>query len=152
VVERRRTNEPAFVPIDSLASLAVNGFSTNYLNYGINDNNSYRGITFYKLKVVGYNDSSYYLPMVAVRGVSLDVAIGLWPNPTAGKFSIMVSGHVASYVVIHNSLGQLMWKEEVAGRNVIELQGHQFAAGIYYVSILGMEGQKLRTEKLSIVR
>ena len=152
VVERKRTNEPAFVPIDSLASLAVNGFSTNYLNYGINDNNSYRGITFYKLKIVGYNDSSYYLPMVAVRGVSLDVAIGLWPNPTAGKFSIIVSGHVASYVVIHNSLGQLMWKEEVAGRNVIELQGHQFAAGIYYVSILGMEGQKLRTEKLNIIR
>jgi hypothetical protein len=152
VVERRRTNEPSFVSIDTVASLAANGYSTNYLNYGINDSNSYKGVTFYQLKVFDYNDSTYYLPMVAVRGVSLDVEIGLWPNPTTDKFTIIVSGNVAEQVVIHNSLGQLVWKEEVKGRNVMEIKGHHFAQGVYYVTVIGLNRLKLRTEKLLIIR
>lgn len=152
VVERRRTNESHFVSVDTVKSLAVAGFSTNYLNYGINDSNSYRGISLYRLKVFDYSDSTYYTPVFAVRGVSLDVQINLWPNPTAGKFNVIVSGNVAQHVLIHNSLGQLVWKEAVGGRYVMEINGPYFAPGVYYVTVVGLEGEKLRTDKLTIIR
>ena len=151
VVERRRANEPAFYSLDTVASQAPNGYSTGYLNYALDDSNSYNGITFYRLKIFDYNDSSYYAPIIGVRGVAFS-RIGLWPNPTADRFTVLVDGHIAQRIVIYNSLGQLVSQEDVNGRNVVELRGYQLASGVYFVSALGKEGKVLSTEKLVIQR
>lgn len=151
VVERRFSNETTFRSIDTVASKAANGYSTYFLNYALDDPNSYGGVTFYRLKIFNYSDSSYYSNVIGVSGVSFQ-KITLWPNPTPDKFTVILYGHIAKYVVVHNAAGQLMWQEDVKGRSVIPMSGYAWASGVYFVSVIGNDGRVLQTEKLLIVR
>lgn len=151
VVERRFANEANFYSIDTVASQALNGYSTYFLNYALDDKNNYRGISFYRLKIFDYNDSSYYSNIIGVSG-SVVHKVTVWPNPTPDKFTVILYGHIAESVVLHNSLGQLVYQEPVNNRSVIEMRGYRYAAGVYYVSVVGKDGRIIQSEKLLIVR
>jgi len=59
----------------------------------------------------------------------------LWPNPTNGSFFVGINGNKdIKSIVIRDMLGRKVWEEDVAGRNVIEING--FATGMYVVAAI----------------
>lgn len=152
VVERRFIDETEFSSRDTVYSTAVNGRSYTYLEYELDDANNFRGISFYRLKVVGYDGSYYYSIVVAVNGVGLYPVI-LWPNPTPDRFFLIINSPTARSVVIFNALGQKMWSRKIDTNNqtYIEVKGHQLNPGVYFVSIFNADGKIFQTEKLVII-
>jgi hypothetical protein len=59
-VERRLNNEAGFTQIAFVNSKAVGGNSSAPLSYTYTDNNAYTDTSFYRLKIVGLNNSTCY--------------------------------------------------------------------------------------------
>lgn len=152
VVERRLDNEVNFIAVDTVASTAPNGLSFITLFYGINDANNYKGVSYYRLKVFDYNNSSYYSPTVAVNGTGFNPTI-LWPNPTPNRFNLIVNSPQAKLIVIFNVLGQKMWSMPINARvqTYVEVKDHGLIPGTYFVSVVDAEGTILDTAKLVII-
>lgn len=152
VVERRHINEADFYSVDTVASMARGGMSLDYLNYGIRDANNYRGISFYRLKIVDYSGGHYYSNTVAVGGAGF-YRVLLWPNPTTDQFFMIINSPEARQLVIFNAIGQKMYSMpvRVAAQTYVEVKGHRLIPGTYFVSIINHLGQIIETEKLLIV-
>ncbi|OQP57924.1 hypothetical protein A3860_39765 [Niastella vici] len=149
MVERRLSNETRFRNRDSMSSKAVNGYSTTWLNYTMNDPNSYTGISYYRLRLVDYSGGISYTNIVAVGSKTDGYQLLLWPNPSARNFYVGVNGAAAvKYVVIWNVLGQMIHRELVNDRSIIPL--HINLPGNYFVGFISHSGQLLETKKLVV--
>lgn len=149
VVERRLSNESVFKKRDTLPSKAVNGYSNAYLNYTLNDVNSYTGISYYRLRLVDFNGDSAYSNTIAVGGRPGGFQLLLWPNPTARNFYAGINGAASvKYVVIWNVLGQMIHREPVNDRSIIPMS--LLLPGNYLVGFISDSGQLLETKKLVV--
>lgn len=151
VVERRLSREGGFTPVATVNSKARNGVSFAYLMYGTGDPNSDRGVSFYRIRLVSYSNTSSYSNIVAVSGVGFERII-LWPNPTADRFYLIVNSPEARSIVIYNTLGQKMWSTpiNVNAQTYVEIKGHGLVPGAYFVSTIDAKGAVLETGKLVI--
>jgi hypothetical protein len=148
VVERRLSNEADFSNRDTLNSQALNRFSNDWLNYENIDPNNYSGISYYRLKMVDYDGNITYSNIVPVGGKPGNNLL-IWPNPSSGRFFVGISNvNAIKTIVIWNAIGQLMHKEEVNGRGIIEMQLR--TPGTYMVGFITFGGQILDTKKLVI--
>ena len=130
-------------------SLAINGSSFRYLNYGVTDFNNYGGVSFYRLLMISYNGDTTYSNIVAVGGHPGGYGLVLWPNPSDGRFYIGISATgVVKTIVIYNAIGQLMRVEKVNNRGFIEM--FLRTPGAYFVSFISYDGSLLDTKKLII--
>jgi hypothetical protein len=149
VVQRKLSNEAVFTNHDTVQSKAVGGFSNDFLHYHINDFNNHTANSYYRLLLVNYNGDTSYSNIVVVGGKPGGYQLLLWPNPSPGRFYIGVSGAAAiKYVVIYNTLGQLVRRELVNERSIIEMTIH--LPGVYEVAFISHSGQLLETKKLLV--
>jgi hypothetical protein len=149
VVQRKLSNETAFANRDTVQSKAVGGFSNDFLHYTINDLNNHSANSYYRLLLVNYNGDTSYSNIVVVGGKPGGYQLLLWPNPSQGRFYIGISGAVAvKYVAIYNTLGQMVRRELVNERSIIEMTIH--LPGVYEVAFISHSGQLLETKKLLI--
>lgn len=149
VVQRRLSNEPDFKDIDTVSSLASNGISLIELEYNTIDNNSYTGISFYRVKTVDYYNSIFYSNIVAVGGKPAVSHNLLWPNPTPDRFFLGLNpAPEIKTIIIWNVIGQKMHEEKVNGRSIIEMGG--LIAGSYLVGLLDDKGAIIETKKLIV--
>lgn len=70
--------------------------------------------------------------------------ISVSPNPTNGQFTINLAGTTAQQVIVFNSLGTVIYKQEVndASRIVVDLSN--FPAGLYLTHIVSGDGVILK--------
>jgi hypothetical protein len=149
VIERRLSNETGFTGRDSMLSKAFNGYSNSYLNYAGDDPNSYKAISYYRLKLVDYSGGISYTKVVAVSGTPGVYELLVWPNPTARDFYVGINGAVdVKYVVIWNVAGQMLHRELVNDRGIIPM--HIYLPGTYFVGFISHGGQLLKTKKLLV--
>jgi hypothetical protein len=149
VVQRRLSNETNFSNRDSLPSKALNGYSNTYLDYALNDLNSYTGISYYRLILVDYNGVRTYSNTIAVGNKAGGLQLLLWPNPSTGTFYLGINQVAAvKYVVIWNTLGQMIHRELVNERSIIPM--HLYLPGAYAVGFISESGQLLETKKLIV--
>jgi hypothetical protein len=149
VVQRKLSNETAFINRDTVQSKAVGGFSNDFLHYDINDPNSHTANSYYRLLLVNYNGDTSYSNIIVVGGKPGGYQLLLWPNPSPGRFYIGITGAAAvKYVAIYNTLGQLVRRELVNERSIIEM--NIYLPGVYEVSFISHSGQLLETKKLLI--
>jgi hypothetical protein len=150
LVQRMYSNEQSFTTMDSVATRAIsNSFSE--LNYASKDkNNTYRGVTYYRLMLVDRNNDTTYSNTIAVSGKAGQYKLLLWPNPTADKFNIGISGDVqVKSLVIWNAIGQKVYQQEVNGRSIMEVRG--FIPGTYMVSFISFQGQIIETKRVVVL-
>lgn len=149
VVERRLGNESGFTGHDSMMSQAFNGYSNTFLNYTNDDANSYKAISYYRLKLVDYSGGISYTNVVPVGGRAGGYQLLVWPNPTARDFYVGINGAVdVKYVVIWNVAGQMLHRELVNNRSIIPM--HIYLPGTYFVGFVSHGGQLLQTQKLLV--
>jgi hypothetical protein len=149
VVQRRFSNQTDFINIDTVASLAVNGNSQDFLNYEMNDPNAYAGITYYRLMLVDYSGRITYSNVVPVGRTPGGNQLIVWPNPSSGRFFVGISTAAAvKSIVIWNVLGQKLKEELVNDRSIIEM--YLPIPGTYVVGFVSFGGQVLESQKLLI--
>lgn len=149
VVQRRLSNETSFTSRDTVLSLASGGYSISNLSYTTNDANNYKGISFYRLRIVDFANNGYYSDTVAVGNKPGIYSILLWPNPTPNIFFISIHKNLhVKAIVIYNVLGQKMMQEDVNGRTFIQMQG--LIPGTYFVSFVLTTGTIIETKKLIV--
>ncbi|MFT3932331.1 MAG: T9SS type A sorting domain-containing protein [Chitinophagaceae bacterium] len=150
VVQRRLSNETAFSTRGTVQSVAPNGYSLDYLNYGMNDPNNYTGVSYYRLLMISYNGDTTYSNIVAIGPNPGKLGTVLWPNPSNGTFYVGVSMMGAIKTInIYNDIGQLIHYEMVDNRGLIEM--HLRTPGVYMVSFIGYDGSVLETKRLIII-
>ncbi|MFT3676082.1 MAG: T9SS type A sorting domain-containing protein [Chitinophagaceae bacterium] len=150
VVERRLASETQFSSRDTVLSRAVNGYSQFELFYNMTDPNSFGGISFYRLKMVGYNGEISYSVIVPVGPIRGLYNIYLWPNPTTDQFYVGLSVDVpARSIAVWNVIGQKIMQEEVNGRTVIPMRGLQ--PGSYLVGVISTANRVIETKKLLVL-
>jgi hypothetical protein len=150
LVQRMFTSEQSFTTVDSVPTRAIsNSFSE--LNYAsIDKNNAYSGVTYYRLMLVDRNNDTTYSNTIAVSGKAEEYKLLLWPNPTADKFNIGISGDVqVKTLVIWNAIGQKVYQQEVNGRSIMEVRG--FIPGTYMVSFISFKGQIIETKRVVVL-
>ncbi len=148
VVQRRLSNETSFRNRDTVGSKALNRFSRDFLHYESIDPNNYNGISYYRLMIVDYNDNISYSDIVPV-GAKPGNNLLIWPNPSTGRFFAGISNVSAiKTIVIWNSIGQTIHREEVKERGIIEMQLR--TPGTYMVGFISFGGQIMDTKKLVI--
>jgi hypothetical protein len=150
VVERRLSTETSFKSVGTVASQAINGYSTVTLNYQLIDiPNRDRGISFYRLRSVQYDSSFSFSDTIAVGAAPGEYSIMLWPNPAAGNFFLSIHKTLpAKAVVIWNAIGQKVKEEPVNGRNIIPL--FLPIQGTYFVGVILTTGELIETKKVVI--
>jgi len=149
VIERRLANETGFTPLDTVSSLALNGYSNRDLLYDEMDPNNYRGISFYRLRVLLYNNSFYFSDTVAVPGFRTPYRIVVWPNPSPGAFNVAIPKILnAKTVVIWDAIGQLIRQEAINDRTVVPL--YIPIQGAYFIGIVLSNGTIIETKKVMI--
>jgi hypothetical protein len=148
VVQRRFSNETNFINIDTVVSLAPNGTSLDFLNYSLNDPNSYTGITYYRLMLVDFSGRQTFSNIVPV-GREPDNQLLLWPNPSTGKFFVGIG--IASSIktiVVWDVVGRILKEELVKERNIIEM--YLPIPGTYIIGFISPGGRIVASKKLLV--
>lgn len=151
IVQRRLANETNFSNIDTIASLVNGGISLSDLNYAMDDPNGYKGISFYRLKVVNMDTSFFYSNIIAVGGNPGGPLNLLWPNPTNDVFWVSCDPvWKIQSIIIWNAIGQKIRQVNTNGRNIIQLDLLP-STGTYLVGFIREGGQIVETKKLVVV-
>ncbi|MEP6747807.1 MAG: T9SS type A sorting domain-containing protein [Bacteroidota bacterium] len=134
-IERRPENETSFTQAGFINSRAINGNSNISLDYTFTDNNSYAGVTYYRLKQTDLDDRAYYSLIKAVNGLNGNsVSVMLWPNPNKGQFSIKIDGNTDNREILVTDLqGKNIRRINITGNQQIDVYG--LAAGTYVITI-----------------
>ncbi|RYY55186.1 MAG: T9SS type A sorting domain-containing protein [Chitinophagaceae bacterium] len=149
VVERRFANQTAFSDVGIQPSKANAGYSIVDLNYDMIDPNRYKGITFYRLRMIGYDNTITYSQEVPVGPQFGMYNITLWPNPAVSWFNIGIPPVIpAKTIIVYNVLGQKLREEKVMGRTVVQMTG--LIPGTYFISIFSESNQLIETKKLVV--
>lgn len=74
--------------------------------------------------------------------------ISVFPNPTTGKLTVVLTGHDQALIAVRNMHGQLIYRESVAGagQHGMELEG---ASGLYSVEVITNTG---RSELFKVIK
>lgn len=150
VVQRKFITDTGFVDRDTLPSKAIGSVSFNYLDYHIDDPNSYSGTTFYRLMMVDYNGNITYSNIIAVGGVPDGFGWTVWPNPTSGRFFVGISRPSAvRQLMVWDIVGRLLYSVPVNDRGLIEM--HLDVKGTYVIGLLPADGDHIETKKLIVI-
>lgn len=150
IVQRRLSNESTFTNRgDTVFSKANNRFSKDFLHYETIDPNQYQGISYYRLMMVDYDGNITYSNIVPI-GYKPGNNLLIWPNPAPSTFFVGISNVSAiKTIVIWDVIGQVIRKEEVNDRAIIEMR--LYTKGTYLVGFVSYSGQIIETRKLVIL-
>lgn len=149
VVQRWYSNDRGFVNVDTVSSQAPNGFSNRHLYYQVKDNNSYSGVTFYRLMIIALDGSISYTETIAIGGMPGEPNMMVWPNPTPDVCYVSINTALTvKSVVVWDTWGQKLFEEAVNGRRVVPITLKPYAQAFYVVGILSPSGKLLGTEKV----
>jgi len=124
-------------------------------SYSYADGNATGTVLYYRLQITDLGGGLEY-SSIAVVHFSQQKQLSVWPSVSAqGMRTLYIAspGPAAAAVVLSDGSGHLLWRRAamlVQGDNYLSLDLGGFAAGIYYLSVLGQDGSRitLTLEKL----
>ena len=140
VVERSPDGN-GFEPIGVVAAV---GYSSSPKEYGLADNQPYKGVNYYRLKMFDLDGSFDYSKVITIdaseSGALQTGIVGLYPNPTNGLLNIVFSVAEPSEsfnMNVVNIVGQLIHSKQLnldRGVHAFELDASTFAQGVYVIN------------------
>jgi Secretion system C-terminal sorting domain len=152
-IERRLDNQTSFGAVNFIASIAAGGNSGINLRYTFTDNNSYAGISYYRLKQVDLDDRFTYTVIRAVSGISgASVSVKMYPNPNRGQFVVRIDGTTKTFkAFVTDASGKTVKMFTVNGNTDVPVYG--LSSGSYIMVIENVfENNKSFAEKILIVK
>ena len=114
------------------------GIGSAYVFIGVVDNNNCFGADTVKVTF----DSCVFVGIKQLN--SSNVNIKIYPNPSSGKFNLSVDGlKDAADLSIFNMQGQVIYKHQIPGDSIQQIDISDFASGIYFVKLMNKDIQKI---------
>jgi hypothetical protein len=137
-IERMFDNETSFTKIATVPTKAPGGNSTTRLDYFYEDDNSYDGWTYYRIKVVSATGKYLYTD---VREVPPLIKVIVYPNPNFGQFKVNIKGiKVPLTMQIIDTWGQIVRTKEIIKEG--EVQITDMPTGTYFLVLLYKDTKK----------
>jgi len=116
-----------FSPVSIIPSKAINGHSTEQLNYSCNDLNPENGINYYKLKQTDFDGKFEYSKIISINlNQLIDNSFNVYPNPNNGqRIAVSANGFVPNENVklcIVDLLGKTVYIEMLQANETGEIQ------------------------------
>jgi|GEM_PF-411382 len=129
------------------------GNSNDYLVYSATDFDPFKGVSYYRLRLVDRDGTYEYSEVEEVRFDNQidDLGFGLYPNPNQGSFIIQLGEVPANTsLVIRNSIGQIVqsWNVSTEADQSRVIQVNGLAAGAYLVQL--SSGDNVKNAKLIV--
>ncbi len=145
---------------ESIGTVDGAGNSNQPLHYRGEDENPFRGISYYRLKQTDFDGRFTYSDIKKVRieeGSTAVVQVSVYPNPATDHAYIQIQGagiQENSRMEVYNALGQVVSHDFLAGMGsgkagVYELHTGNFNSGFYLVRILNGDDM-LGSQKLIV--
>ncbi|MEO8712089.1 MAG: T9SS type A sorting domain-containing protein [Parafilimonas sp.] len=109
-------------------------------NYHLPDNNDYKGISFYRVKLLSIDTTSLYSNIVAVKGY--DLPLKIYPSPATDRIWIQLTAKLNgnAAIMLYDASGKIVQqqvlnctKDELAAKTIIV---SNLASGAYQVKII----------------
>ena len=85
------------------------------LNYETIDNNPFRGVSYYRVRMVNIDGTSHYSPIQAIEFVAPDF-FSVYPNPANSNFNVKIksiSDFQTIKILIFDALGNIVYEENI---------------------------------------
>lgn len=127
--------------IGFVSSKAVNGNSSEQLDYNHLDTKPLAGKNYYRLKQLDHDGKFEYSNTQVVSFTLDNRAVRIFPNPTGGMITIEgLSGRNA--IKVYNVLGKYVYSQyTAAGQNSVQLNLTELNSGTYYISVVSEDGK-----------
>lgn len=149
-IERKLENEQDYKALAFQPSLAQHGHSELELRYTYQDNNSYSGKSYYRLKQEDHDGKFSYSIIRVVNGdASTWVTMNVWPVPAKEYINVSVAGiQKSEQVFLLDMNGKVIKKYTVLDQQDQRIELTGLASGIYFVKLNGENGlvQKVTVE------
>jgi len=128
---------------ETLAEVPGAGNSNTMLQYSVNDERPFNGISYYRLRQTDYNgDFEVFAPLsIVCETIAGDKAFELFPNPASDVFNIRFSARAAENgrIAIYDMAGRCVYEERTAftdGLNTYTRSGlGVYMPGVYTVRV-----------------
>lgn len=118
--------------------------------YSYTDNNNFKGISQYRLKMVDIDGKSAYSIIKSVKAASTVSDFTVFPNPSFGYTKITVTDvHENNDVQLIDNAGRIIKTVSMSNKSTVELNNLQ--KGIYLVRIINKLNGDFVTKKLTVV-
>lgn len=111
-------------------------------NYQLKDNDPYRGVSFYRLKLVGISGLYKYSLIKSVTITDLSGSITIFPNPSVGEAKLAIRGDVAgevAHITIFDATGNKLYYQKLtlaAGANTMDIPIQpSWPSGLYVINV-----------------
>ncbi|MEP6616288.1 MAG: T9SS type A sorting domain-containing protein [Ginsengibacter sp.] len=133
----RSTDGRNFAPIGK-----VNAAGNSSLNkhYTFTDQSPVKGINYYRLQLVDFDNTSKYTPVRRVRNIAV-LDLSIYPNPVSSLSKLAINSEMAGIgiLTIMDASGQQVLNRHISlitGDNIIPLNFNQLSHGIYILKVM----------------
>lgn len=122
-----------------IKSLLAAGNSSIARNYVSTDEHPFTGNNFYRLKMVDKDGKFTYSNIVLLRVLQNDVLLSVFPNPTADRLNIAISGSTNIGQIqlrLFDNAGKLVAEQSNTNNNGLTLDISKYASGVYLLKIM----------------
>ena len=144
IIQRKSGND--FIEIATIAASNKSTGST----YTYSDNNNFKGVSQYRLKMIDQNGAFKYSDIRAVKGTSTSSDFTIFPNPSTGNAKVTITDISESTDVqlIDNS-GRILKSMSMDNTNTVDFINLQ--KGMYMIRIINKNSGETLTKKLNVV-
>ncbi len=146
----KSNNGKDFFPFSTVAGA---GNSNNILNYEINDENPFSGISYYRLKQTDFDGRYSYSTVSQVKLFDLDAPFNIFPNPANEEFFITLAGDDTSEKFFLTEMNgkvvlEIDLQQQLSPTNgLIRISTQSLAAGVYLAGTTVGRMQKIVIRK-----
>lgn len=137
-IERKLENENSFATVGYLATAAIGGNSSLPLLYQKNDNNSFAGKTYYRIRQEDIDGTISYSPIRMVEGIGATVLVNVkvWPIPATGPVSVLANGLATTdHLQVFDMNGKLVQQQTI--QNNVPVVLNKLVSGTYVIKLAG---------------
>lgn len=128
------------IDFNQIGIARANGNSNQIKHYQFFDNQPYKGINYYRLKQVDFNEDMEYSP---IRTLEFDLeatTISVYPNPTENWLNIDISNHtqngLSRQFYLYDAYGKLILQKELdAFEHHFSINISEISAGVYTLQL-----------------
>jgi len=144
VIQRKTGSE--FVDVATIPSKnAINGAS-----YSFTDQNSARGTSQYRLKMVDLDDKAVNSETRTVKGLGSNADFSIYPNPSVGNAKITVTDiSEASDVQVIDNAGRIIKTVSLVNSSTVNVDNLQ--KGMYMIRLVNKSTGEAQTKKLTVI-
>ena len=144
-VQRSLSNERSFAPIAFVPSQT--GLATAY-SYQLPDNNSYMGISYYRLKQVDLDGRFTISKTIAIKGYGKQSTLSIYPNPVTVQLQaeIFALQKTKATLLLSDAAQRTLLVKNIVlnkGLNQFTVPAAHLTAGVYLLRVIPEQGTAL---------